>query len=144
MKLTKALKLKNSLVREVADLKNIVNESNVYFVKNTPKYDSKTKYSELLGKSIELAIHKAKIAVTNTAIYPQMFLMAEMKGLIQHLKTLCTEDGIRPAMHREAVELEYKATISKNDVDNEITRLTKEVERLQDAIDEHNATNSIE
>ena len=144
MKLTKALKLKNSLVGEVTTLKNIIIASNVTFAKNTPEYDSKTKYSELLGKIQELASHKAKIAAANSGIYPQMFLLAEYKGLIEHLRSLNTKDGVEPAVHREAVEIVYKASIKDSFVNEEVARLTKEIEKLQDEIDEYNTTHSID
>ena len=146
MKLTKALKLKNKMVRELTTQKEQMSNSNSYNKLNPPKYDSREKYDTILKGSMELALHKANIAQANHNIYYNMFLMAEYKGLISTLKNMSTREGIEktPSFRGDPIDTTFIAVMDQKEIDEKVKFLTEEIERLQDLIDEHNATHSID
>jgi len=146
MKISKALKLKNSIVKEMSVLRKQVEISNSYETRNPPKYNSSEKLTILTSKTRELAEHKAKIARANRDIYKEMFLIAELKGLMASLENISTREGVEltPSYRGEPIQTTYKATLDQKDIDTLKNDLTKEIETLQDQIDEYNATHSIE
>ena len=144
MKLSKALKVKNSIVNEIQVLKDIIAANNVSLTKNLKPYDIKVKMDELNIKIEELATLKGNISKANTGIYEKIFRISEYKGMITYLKTIPITDGISvKETFNQTVEVEYSASIKDIDVKDLTKIFTKKIEVLQDEIDDYNATKEI-
>ena len=81
MKLAKALKLKNQLAGEVAQLKELLANQNVRSAKQKFDYDNREVLAKLRAKIDELVRVKTGIATANVDAYERIFRLAELKGL---------------------------------------------------------------
>lgn len=145
MKIAKALKLKNKLAGEVADLKKRLLEQNVH-TKNQPfDYDSREVISELRARMKELVDVKTAIAVANTEIYERVFTLAEMKGLLVTLKSMETKHGlvVENQTYGDPTQTEYVAQIRQAEVDQMTAELNSEMQEIQDELDEFNHSRSV-
>lgn len=145
MKLAKALKLKNRLAGEVAQLKELLTQQNSRPSRQKFDYDNTQVLGELRAKIDELIQTKAAIGAANAAIYAQIFRLAELKGLVATLKALPTKEGVyvESLGYAQSVEVEYTAQLKKAEVDRLIQELETEIQALQDALDEFNFTHSV-
>lgn len=145
MKLSKALKVKNSLVKEINDLKAKIQKHNVVIDDNDFQFDTKDLYKQLLDKSAKLALLKKEISVANGSIIQNIFNLAEFKGIIAMLSELNTQKGTVSSENFRGGEVKhtYKPQIDDQFVSDAIKGLEKSMETLQDEIDEYNATHEI-
>lgn len=146
MKLTKALKLKNQLAGEVAELKDRLAKQNARPVTVPFDYNAQDVLKSLRSKVDQLVTVKSAIAVANAAQYPRIFRLAELKGLVAQLKTLDVRHGLfKDAVHYgQATEVEYFAQLRKPAVDALVAELEAEISAIQDQLDEFNVTISVE
>ena len=144
MKLAKALKQKNRLAGEVAQLKELLTQQNSRSTKQKFDYDNHEVLTNLRAKIDELVATKAAIGAANAEVYPKIFRLAELKGLAAALKTLSTKEGVYAESlgYAQSVEVEYVAQIKKSEVDKLVVDLENEIQELQDALDEFNFTRS--
>ncbi len=146
MKLAKALKLKNQLAGQLAELKELIANQNVRTSKQKFDYDTHEVLARLRAKMDELVKVKAAIGAANAEVYDKIFRLAELKGLVTSLKGLETKAGLfnEPNVyHGGAYEVEYVAQISKVELDKIIAELNAEIQSLQDALDEFNFTHAV-
>ena len=146
MKIAKALKLKNQLAGEVAQLKELLTKQNSRSNKQKFDYDSREVLTRLRAKVAELVKVKAAVAAANAEVYDQIFRLAELKGLVTALTGLDTKAGVFHEGGRfgeAGYEVEYVAQIGKVDVDKLVAELNAEIQSLQDALDEFNFTRSV-
>jgi hypothetical protein len=146
MKLAKALKLKNQLAGEVAQLKELLAKQNVRSSKQKFDYDNREVLAQLRAKLDELVRVKTELARANLDAYERIFRLAELKGLITTLKALDTKNGIFHEGGRfgePAYEVEYVAQLNKVTLDASVAGLEKETQALQDALDEFNFTQAV-
>jgi hypothetical protein len=146
MKIAKALKLKNQLAGEVAQLKELLAKQNSRSSKQKFDYDNREVLARLRVKVSELVKVKSAIAVANTEIYDKIFRLAELKGLVTTLNGLDTKAGVFNEGGRfgePGYEVEYMAQLGKVDVDELVAELKEEIQTLQDALDEFNFTRSV-
>lgn len=146
MKIAKALKLKNQLAGEVAQLKELLAKQNVRSTKQKFDYDNREVLARLQTKVQELVKIKTAIAVANVEAYEKIFRMAELKGLATTLTGLETKAGVfhEAGRYGEAgYEVEYVAQIGKVDADKQVAALKDEIQALQDALDEFNFTRTV-
>lgn len=146
MKLAKALKLKNQLAGEVAQLKDLLQKQNVRPTKQKFDYDNREVLSRLRAKLDELVKVKAAIAAANAEIYDRIFRLAELKGLVATLTALETKSGVfheGRGFGEAAFEVEYVAQLGKVNVDQAVAGLNAEIQSLQDALDEFNFARSV-
>jgi len=146
MKLAKALKLKNQLAGEVAQLKELLTKQNVRSSKQKFDYDNREVLTRLRAKLDELVRVKAALAVANAEIYEKIFRLAELKGLVAALTALETKSGVfheGRGFGEATYEVEYVAQLGKVDVDKHVAELKNEIQTLQDALDEFNFTRSV-
>jgi hypothetical protein len=146
MKLTKALKMKNQLAGEVAELKERLAQQNSRAATVPFDYDAGEVLAALRAKTDRLVEVKTAIAVTNVAQYERIFRLAELKGLVSTLKAL----NVRHGLFREAgnyahpaYDVEYVAQLKKAAVDALVAELETEIAALQDQLDEFNHTQSV-
>lgn len=147
MKIARALKLKNQLAGEVAQLKDLLQKQNVRPARQKFDYDNREVLARLRTKLDELVRVKAAIAAANAAIYGKIFRLAELKGLVATLTALDTKSGVfheGRGFGEAAFEVEYLAQIGKVEVDQAVAALSAEIQALQDDLDEFNFTRSVE
>jgi hypothetical protein len=146
MKLAKALKLKNRLAGEVAQLKELLSKQNVRSSKQKFDYDNREVLTRLSAKLDELIKVKAAVAAANAEIYDKIFRLAELKGLVATLTSLDTKAGVFHEGGRfgePGYEIECVAQLGKVDADKLVAELQDQIQRLQDALDEFNFTRSV-
>ena len=146
MKLAKALKQKNRLAGEVAQFKELLTQQNSRSAKQKFDYNNHEVLTNLRKKVDDLVATKAAIGAANAEVYPKIFRLAELKGLVTTLKGLSTKEGVfaESLGYSQSVEVEYVAQIKKAEVDNLVEELEKEIQELQDALDEFNFTRSVD
>ncbi len=141
MKLTKALKFKNQLAGELAELKERLKEQNSREATVPFDYDTAEVLTDVRSKIQQLVEVKAAIASANVDQYARIFRLAELKGLVSTLKNLNVRHGVfkEGGGYTEPVyKVEYIAQIKKADVDALISELENEIAELQDQLDEFN------
>jgi len=163
MKIAKALKLKNRLAGEITRLKQIVQTHNSREDFREKTYDILQIVNEKLPKVMEdLVLVKTIIACSNgieatgsitkemlqNTPYWSIFMMAELKGLIETLRATDTKNGsfshsVRSFIGSGSLEnkpLVYIADLKQENVDEIIAASEKTIDALQDILDAHNAT----
>jgi len=146
MKIAKALKLKNQLAGEVAQLKELLTKQNVRSTKQKFDYDNREVLARLRAKVTELVKVKAAVAAANAEIYAKVFRLAELKGLVSTLTALDTKSGVfheGRGFAEASYEVEYVAQLGKVDVDKLVAESKAEIQSLQDELDEFNFTRSV-
>ena len=146
MKIAKALKLKNQLAGEVAQLKDLLSKQNSRSTKQKFDYNNHEVLTRLRAKLDELVKIKAAVAAANAEIYDKIFRLAELKGVVTTLTSLDTKAGVfheGRGFGEAAYEVEYVAQLSKVEVDQLVAELNAEIQGLQDALDEFNFTRSV-
>ncbi len=146
MKITKALKLKNKLAGDVAELKARLTSQNSRASTVPFDYDANDVLSALRVKVDELVTIKSAIATANVAIYPRIFRLAELKGLVTSIKSLDTRQGVFKeggGFSLSACEVEYVAQLKKAAVDALAAELEAEISAIQDELDEFNQSQSV-
>lgn len=141
MKITKALKLKNQLAGDVAELKVRLSSQNSRASTVPFDYDANDVLAALRAKVDELVTVKSAIAAANVAIYPKIFRLAELKGLVASIKSLDTRQGVFKeggGFTLAACEVEYVAQLKKSAVDTLVAELEAEISAIQDELDEFN------
>jgi hypothetical protein len=144
--LSKALKLKNQLVRDMtAHMKNVT-EHNSYRSENPPNFHVTNELVEVNKLRNKLVAVKAAISVANTGIYEKIYELAELKGYIQSLRGVNTKQGkeSQSGYLREPKDIEYLVTYSDKAIADLIGQSEKMIESLQDEVDTYNHTTLVE
>ncbi len=142
--LARALKIKNRQVRKVTELQRRIQEANSYVSGSEPEFDAKALYVELQTQVDLVASIKAAINEANTSIQADIYRMAELKGLVQFLRALSTQRGKVVLGYMSGDPVDYEAQITAQETSDEIERLEAEIDRIQDRLDQFNATTQIE
>lgn len=146
MKLAKALRVKNKLVKEISELEGLISENNSYVDVNPPKWDVKKLMSELYDKKNKLIELKTKISTANVKIAKEIHQMEEIKGDITFLKGISTKDGKFPLLsYSDTVlrEEKYIATYDTLWIDKFVKEKQKQVDTIQDKLNEFNYSTEI-
>lgn len=141
MKLTKALKHKNQLAGDLAELKERLAKQNSRASTVPFDYDANEVLAAIREKVDGLVAVKSAIAAANVTIYPLIFRLAELKGLAVSIKSLDTRHGVFKeggGFSLSASETEYIAQIKKAAVDALVADLEAEISVIQDELDEFN------
>jgi len=153
--LSQALKLKNRLAGEIAQLRQIVQRENSRRESQAVRADVRGVFDESVARSRALAALKGAIAGANAGvvsgspgIYGKLNLQAELRGLIVFLRELNSKEGeeierVGFLSRDEATRTVFVAEIKRDEIDRNIAAYQKEIERLQDEIDEFNAATRI-
>jgi len=146
MKLAKALKEKNRLVGEVNRLKGLILRENSKDVKSSSKVDVASLFSQLDAATKSLIAIKTAIFKANVGIYEKIVTLGELKTRIEWIKTIPNKNGTEDTQtfRDTIITREYRAYKTQEDIDNEIASLQIEIDKIQDAVDEYNATVSVE
>jgi hypothetical protein len=143
--LAKALKLKNSLVRELNRAKEILKRENVRTNKSTSKVDQAAVWALIATKTQELIALKAKITIANVGLYPLLAEMEELKSKITYVQGLPIREGVVNEGYGErVVEVTFTSFLNQEAVDKLVEEAQARIEALQDQVDAYNATTFIE
>jgi hypothetical protein len=145
--LAKALSVKNRLAGRLAQARTNVETYNSVLAgqrddEGRATVNVRAEYERLLTLQEGLVAVKAAIQRANAAIYEDVFRLGEKKAQIQMLGGLNTKHGSEPGFN--GVEYRYTATITKPDVLEMVRRLEAELDRLQDNLNQYNASTRIE
>ena len=142
--LAKALKIKNRLVGRLAKAQidiqtyNSVPEALADQVNIPVLVKNRDELVEALV-GVKTAINEA-----NREAQRDIYELAEKKGMVQFLAGLNTRHGVQPAVYPSTTEVKYVAALKKADVDVQVARLEKEIDQLQDRLDQFNHDRRIE
>ena len=136
--LAKALKIKNRLTGRLAKVQadiqayNSVPEGQADQV-NVPAL-MQTR-AELVGALVAL---KTTINDANREAQRDIYDLAEKKATAQFLAGVNTRHGPQPPVYPSTIEVNYVAALKKADVDALVAPLEKEIDQLQDRLDQCN------
>jgi hypothetical protein len=142
--LAKALKVKNRLAGRLAKVQadiqtyNSVPEGLADQVNVPALVKTRADLVEALV-SLKTAINDA-----NREAQRDIYLLAEKKATAQFLAGLNTRHGPQPAVYPSTTEVHYVAGLKKADVDALMVRLEKEIDQLQDRLDQFNHVHKVE
>jgi hypothetical protein len=105
--------------------------------------DVRAEYERLLSLQEALVAVKAAIQRGNSPVYEDVLRLGEKKALVQMLSGLNTRHGTDVSGFN-SVEVQYSATILKPEVLEMVRRLEAELDRLQDKLNQFNATTTVE
>ena len=90
------------------------------------------------------AFFKAAINDANREAQRDIYDLAEKRATAQFLAGVSTRHGPQPAVYPNTTEVSYVAALKKADVDALVARLEKEIDQLQDKLDQFNHAHRIE
>jgi len=146
MKLSKALKEKNRLAGEVNRLKTLIARENSRSITSKSTVDVGSLWTDMLQTTCGLIKIKTAIFKANTGIYDKIVRMAELKGRAAWIVGISTDDEKheQPNYGASTIVTENKAHFNREAVDKIAKELQDDIAKLQDDIDEYNATVTIE
>jgi hypothetical protein len=142
--LAKALKLKNRLTGRLAKVQADIQAFNSVPAGQADQVNVpalvKTR-AELVGALVGL---KTAINEANREAQRDIYDLAEKKATAQFLAGVNTRHGPQPAVYPNTTEVNYVAALKKADVDTLVAGLEKEIDQLQDRLDQFNHVHKIE
>jgi len=146
MKVKQALKYKKKLASKMNQEFSKVQMYNSVEEGSARVYDVVESMRNWLTMSEELVELKTKLHLANAPVYGKIFRMSELKSQLSNLKSLdCVEGKYSDRYSRMGGETPIikTAKISVLEKDQMVLKIEEEIERLQEELDEHNATTSI-
>jgi hypothetical protein len=139
--LAKALKLKNRLAGRLAKLDTDLETYNSVLA-GSDQPDIKSIYAERATLVAHLVELKIVINAANQPMQRTIVELGEVKSQVALLRRMSTKHGtVVEGYH--GVETQYIAQFRKGDVDREVRRLEREIDRLQDQLDGFNHRTTI-
>lgn len=142
MKLYKALKIKKSLVGDIAKLKEQIMNKNSYMASDIAKISVDSLYKKLLIKVEQLTGLKFAINEANREIQAKLYTLSEYKALIAFWKDVNFSEGMRPTGYQNVL-IQYNAQYDELKCNEIIDDFQKKVDALQEEIDVYNYTTEI-
>ena len=144
MNIKQALKLKNKLIKSIADNTKLLQQYNTVEVGNPRPYSSTVLMVEISKATDELIALKSKIHRANAPMFEKIFEMSELKSTIKGLQKLdCTEGKSNRDRYRMESELVLTSEISLVDRNEFIKKLEDRIEQIQDEMDVFNSNTEI-
>lgn len=146
MKVKQALKYKKKLASKMNQEFSKVQMYNSVEEGSTRVYDVKESMQNWLRMSEELVELKTKLHLANGLVYGKIFRMSELKSQLSNLKSLdCVEGKYSDRYSRMGGETPIikTAQIGILERDQMVSIIEEEIEKIQEELDEHNATTSI-
>lgn len=144
MTIKTALKQKNKLVKQIGENTKLMQEYNSIEVGNERPYSSVELLAKISEDTKELAKLKTKIHIANTPVLEDIFLMSELKSMVQSLKKMdCTEgksNRDRYRLESESIKTSEISLVKRNET---IKELESRIEEIQDRLDFFNSTTLI-
>jgi hypothetical protein len=140
----KALKVKNRLAGRLAKVQADIQAYNSVPAGQADQVNvpalMRTR-EELVGALVAL---KTAINDANREAQRDIYDLAEKKATAQFLAGVNTRHGPQPPVYPSTVEVTYVAALKKADVDGLVAGLEKEIDQLQDRLDQFNHDHRIE
>lgn len=146
MNVTKALKRKKKLLKQINESWNRFNRYNSHYEGEITPYKAKDEFVNWLSLNNELIDLKTKIHLANAPVYDKIFRMSELKSMITSLKRSNTTEGINSVYSRgegEYVDKKMVAEVRLLEVDNLIKACEDEIEKIQEELEYHNSITNI-
>jgi uncharacterized coiled-coil protein SlyX len=145
--LAKALSVKNRLAGRLAQARTNIETYNSVLAgqredEGRTTVDVRAELDRFLSLQEALVTVKAAVQRANVAIYEDVLRLGEKKSLIQMLNGLNTKHGVEPSYN--GVEYRFVATLAKPEVLDMVRRLEAEIDKLQDRLNQYNATTQVE
>src|SRR5262245_26950743 len=142
--LGKALKIKNRLAGRLAKV-----QADIQAYNSVPEGQiGQVNVPVLMQTRVELvdALVALKTAINeaNREVQRDIYDLAEKRATAQFLGCLNTRHGPQPAVYPSTTEVNYVAALKKGDVDGLVSRLEKEIDQLQDRLDQFNHDRPVE
>jgi len=141
MNLTKALKHKKKLVKQIDEM--FIRFSKFNSVeKGSVGYDPEQAYNqwvELTNKLIDL---KTKIHIANVGIADKIFKLGELKNMASKIRNVSTQEGTVKDRYTDAAT-EYVVHMDLFAKDTRVKELEEQIETLQEEIEAYNALTMI-
>jgi hypothetical protein len=147
MNISKALKVKNRLVGEVARLKLILQRENSRRDDNVSTVDRDKVHDELLQTVDKLINLKAAIGAATAPISVELATLAENKAMTSFYSSLPCREGEEKTLigsNREVLTYQWDAFINREKIDAIVVALQKSINDTQDKIDDFNARTKVE
>lgn len=144
--IAKALTLKNTLVSELADLKNKIVSAKLYEEgRMTPRHEKAKNdlYPEYIRKKANLIELKAAIRVGNIPITKQLVELEETKDHIELVKSMIAEESWDSVGYDNPKEKHVIPTHDQTQVEINLKQLQTRIETLQDEITAFNHSTNI-
>jgi hypothetical protein len=143
--LSKALKIKNRIAKEVKDLQTIIAQNNSYVTGNNPSFNVEDSYKELIVLRKKLGELKIKINSANAGMIEKMVEINELKSHITFLRTIDTKEGQVPASrYGDGNMIDKSVTFNAKQIKDKEKETQKKIDAIQDEIDRFNANTTIE
>jgi hypothetical protein len=142
--LAKALKIKNRLTGRLAKV-----QADIQAFNSVPQGQAgqvnvlalmKTR-EELVGALVSL---KTAINEANREAQRDIYDLVEKKATAQFLDGVNTRHGPQPPMYPSTIEVNYVAALKKVDVDGLVAGLERDIDQIQDRLDQFNHDRKIE
>ena len=144
MKLAKALKLKNKLLKEYNATLSRTISSNCYDVDTQKVYNSAVLLQEAIAQRDRYVTLKAAIHSTSEPIRKKIFELGELKSFLSKFESLTTREGIvKDSNYNGTTVKTYAADISEQSKQEIIKSLEESIENIQEEIDSFNATTDL-
>jgi hypothetical protein len=143
MKVKQALKYKKKLASKMNQEFSKVQMYNSVEEGSARVYDVVESMRNWLTMSEELVELKTKLHLANAPVYGKIFRMSELKSQLSNLKSLDCVEGKYSDRYGRSEAVVKTAKISVLEKDQLVLTIEEEIEKLQEELDEHNATTSI-
>ena len=144
MTIKQALKEKNRLIKAIDDEFKKVYSYNSIDEGNVRPYSTVDALTNIMTLEEGLIDLKTKIHRANIGVYDKIFRLSELKSLAKKLSQInCDEGKVTDRYLRGAEPTIKTAEISIVERDVRVKSIEEEIERLQEELDNHNATTSI-
>jgi hypothetical protein len=144
MNIKQALKRKNKLVKEINDTFKIVMTYNSVSEGNERPYSPKESLEVWKNLNNELIELKTGIHRANAPVYDKIFKLGELKNQIKHLNSIDCTSGVPPRSRYDNSDSPARvAEISIIERDKLVKDLEKEIDNIQDFLDDWNFKTTI-
>jgi hypothetical protein len=144
MNIKQALKLKNKLIKSIADNTKLLQQYNTVEVGNPRPYSPTILLGSITKTTTELVELKSKLHRANAPMFEKIFEMSELKSTIKAIQKLdCTEGKSNRDRYRMESELVLTSEISLVDRNEFIKKLEDRIEQIQDEMDVFNSNTEI-
>jgi hypothetical protein len=144
MNIKQALKLKNKLIKSIADNTKLLQQYNTVEVGNPRPYSPTILLGSITKTTTELVELKSKLHRANAPMFEKIFEMSELKSTIKVVQKLeCTEGKSNRDRYRMESELVLTSEISLVDRNEFIKKLEDRIEQIQDEMDVFNSNTEI-
>ena len=147
MNISKALKEKNRLIGQLNKIKEVLARENSRRDDSVSKIDRSQLSLEFKATQTKLVELKTAINKASVPIFASIIAMAELKSTIEFYKTLPTREGKEIQIlgrQGETKEYTWNSYINQQTVDEMIKESELTINKLQDIIDDFNASTQVD